>query len=45
MRENPENHPPGHLSYVVLAIAVGAVIAIIALGNFIGNCMAGSRVS
>jgi hypothetical protein len=45
MRENPEDHLPGYLLYVVLAIAVSAVIAIIALGNFIGNCMVGSGVS
>jgi len=45
MRKNPEGNLMGHLLYVVLAIAVAAVTAIIALGNFIGDCIAGSKMS
>jgi hypothetical protein len=44
MRKNPEGNLMGHLLYVVLAIAVATVTAIIALGNFICDCIAGSRM-
>jgi hypothetical protein len=44
MRTNPEGNLMRHL-YVVLAIAVAAVTAIIALGNVIGDCIVSSVMS